>query len=71
MSAKLAAAASEFDMQKREALLQELSRDYRQAAPAIFLVEQIMTWGANPRVDNLSIANRVYEYEKITFRDGT
>ncbi|MEE8306432.1 MAG: ABC transporter substrate-binding protein [Gammaproteobacteria bacterium] len=68
MSAKLSAAAGEFDVQKREALLQELSRDYRQAAPAIFLVEQVMTWGATPRVDNLSIANRVYQYDKITFR---
>ena len=68
MSAKLAAAAGEFDVEKREALLQELSREYRQAAPTIFLVENHMTWGAHPRIDHVSIANRVYEYEKITFR---
>jgi len=68
MSEKLVAAAGEFDVRKREALLQELSREYRQAAPTIFLVEQVLTWGAHARVDNLSIANRVYAYDKITFR---
>lgn len=68
MSEKLTAAAGEFDVKKREALLQELSREYRQAAPTVFLVEQVLTWGAHPRVDNLSIANRVYAYDKITFR---
>ena len=68
MSEQLAVAAAEFDQKKRELLLQELSAQYREAAPAIFLIEQIMTWGVHPRVQNLSIASRVYEYERITFR---
>ena len=69
MSARLRAAAAEFNDDTREAMLQRLSRDYREAAPAIFLVEQIMNWGAHPRIENLTIANRVYEYENITLRD--
>ena len=71
ISGRLAEAAAEFDEARREALLKELSRLYREAAPAIFLVEQIMTWGAHPRVGNLKIVNRIYQYEKITLRDPT
>ena len=70
LSQKLAMAAGEFDQEHRLMLLRELARDFHDAAPAIFLVEQNVIWAASPRVAGLSLANRTLEYDKIGLESG-
>lgn len=55
----------EFDPERRAALLRELSRAYREAAPAIFLVETVDVFAMDAGVGGFKIANRVPVYEDL------
>jgi peptide/nickel transport system substrate-binding protein len=66
LTAKIEASNRELDAAKRLALLQELNAAYRDAAPVLYLVEQFDLFGVDRTLQNVSIANRVPEWEKIT-----
>jgi peptide/nickel transport system substrate-binding protein len=50
---------------ERRVALQALSRRYREAAPALFLVEQIDLYAHAPHLTNVRISNRVPVYREI------
>lgn len=50
---------------EREAAMQGLARAYQQAAPALFLVEQIDLYAYQPGLDGVVIENRVPVYDLI------
>lgn len=66
LTAKIEAANREMDAAKRLIMLQELNAAYRDAAPVIYLVEQFDLFGVDKKLQNVTIANRVPEWEKIT-----
>jgi peptide/nickel transport system substrate-binding protein len=51
--------------EERRAAMQQLARRYREAAPALFLVEQIDLYAHAPHLANVRIANRVPVYREI------
>jgi peptide/nickel transport system substrate-binding protein len=65
LAQRLEAANSEFDPARREAMLEALARDYREAAPAIFILETVDVYAMHPRVRGFELANRVPVYEAI------
>lgn len=66
LTAQIEAANRELDPAKRLAMLQALNAAYRDAAPVLYLVEQFDLFGIDNKLQNVSIANRVPEWEKIT-----
>ena len=63
----ITAAGSELDPVKRLAMLKALAAAHQQAAPALFLFEQIDLMGTGPRVQGpVPVANRVPVYEAVT-----
>jgi peptide/nickel transport system substrate-binding protein len=54
--------------EERRSAMQQLSRRYRDAAPALFLVEQIDLYAYAPHLANVAIANRVPVYREIGVR---
>ena len=63
----ITAAGSELDPLKRLAMLKSLAAAHQQAAPALFLFEQIDLIGTGPRVQGpVPVANRVPVYEAVT-----
>lgn len=69
LSDALSVSSELMDVEQRTAALQRLSRAYHDAAPSIFLAEQIDVFGHSSRVRGLVIANRVPVYEKIVLGD--
>ncbi|WP_439533833.1 ABC transporter substrate-binding protein [Polymorphobacter sp.] len=69
LAAAITAAGSEMNPQKRETMLRTLAAAHQQAAPALFLVEQIDLIGIGPRLTGpVPIANRVPLYETLRLR---
>lgn len=68
LTARLTAASKEMNVASREALLQQVSLAYHDAAPALFLVEQVDVFGTSARVEGLSLANRTPVYERVRFK---
>jgi peptide/nickel transport system substrate-binding protein len=66
LTQRLVAAGEVMDLVKREALLKELGRAYRDAAPALFLLDLNDFFAVRAGVDNVAIVNRVPVYHKIT-----
>lgn len=54
--------------EERRAAMHELARRYRDAAPALFLVEQIDLYAYAPHLANVAIRNRVPVYREIGVR---
>jgi peptide/nickel transport system substrate-binding protein len=70
LAAAITAAGSELDPAKRETMLLSLAAAHQQAAPALFLLEQIDLIGSGPRVVGpVLVANRVPVYEALRLRD--
>lgn len=67
LAARLERANREFDPARRAAMLRQLSRDYHDAAPAIFIVETVDVFGMNRALRGFSIANRVPVYEVLSW----
>jgi peptide/nickel transport system substrate-binding protein len=65
LTKRLEAAGEEMDLAKREALLKALGRDYREAAPALFLYDVFELFGVAKGVEGVEIVNRVPAYHKI------
>lgn len=63
-------AAQTMDDTARLALMQELSRAYHEAAPTIFIAEIVLETGVAQALENVSIAGRVVEYEKLRWRSA-
>lgn len=61
------AADSEFDVDKRRALLHELAAKLREDAPAIFIFEQKELNAYSKRVRGFKNVNRIVRYENISF----
>lgn len=68
IAAELATAGATLDDARREALMRGLARRYQEAAPAIFLVEQIDLFARRPDVDGVVLRNRVPIYEMMSKR---
>ena len=67
LAAELKAASQIMDAGAREAAMRALSARYHEAAPALFLVEQVDLWGYRPGLSGFKVRNRVPVYEDITF----
>jgi peptide/nickel transport system substrate-binding protein len=50
---------------ERLAAMRSLARAYHEAAPALFLVEQVDLYAHHPRLENVRLRNRVPIYEEI------
>ena len=68
---RLGQVAQIMDDGERLSGMQALARDYQQAAPAAFLVDQIDLFSHSPRLANITIRNRVPDYRTITRAGGT
>jgi peptide/nickel transport system substrate-binding protein len=66
LTRRLEDAGAEMDLVKREALLKALARDYRDAAPALFLYDVFDLFGVAQGVAGVEIVNRVPVYHKIS-----
>ena len=66
LAAQLKAASAVIPHDARQAALQSLARAYRDAAPALFLVEQIDLYAHAPHLASVRLRNRVPIYEAIT-----
>lgn len=65
LAGQLRQASVLLDEGARLAAMQGLARAYQQAAPALFLVEQVDLYAYSPRVANVRLRNRVPIYEAI------
>jgi len=65
LATRLEVANAEFDPRRRTRLLEALAREYRAAAPAIFILETVDVYAMHPRVQGFSLANRVPVYEAL------
>jgi peptide/nickel transport system substrate-binding protein len=63
---QLKAASSLLDEDARRDAMRGLARAYHDAAPALFLVEQVDLYAHSPTVTNVRLRNRVPIYEDIT-----
>lgn len=73
LAQELRMASTILDENARLAALRTVARSYRQAVPALFLVEQVDLYAHSPRVANMRLRNRVPVYEAIvpaTSKDG-
>jgi peptide/nickel transport system substrate-binding protein len=68
LAEQLKAANTILDDTERLAAMQQLARAYHEAAPALFLVEQVDLYGHSPLFSNVRLRNRVPIYEAITPR---
>jgi len=66
LTQRLVAVGEMMDLTKREAMLKDLGRAYRDAAPSLFLLDLNDFFAVRDGVDNVNIVNRVPEYHKIT-----
>lgn len=62
---QLETASTILDDDARLAALRHVARSYREAAPALFLVEQVDLYAHSPGVANMRLRNRVPVYEAI------
>ncbi len=58
-------ASALLDTAARQAALQRMARAYQEAAPALFLVEQVDFYGYRPGLSNVRIRNRVPVFEDL------
>lgn len=65
LTAELERAKRIIPEEERRQAMHELSRRYREVAPALFLVEQIDLFAHAPALTNVTIANRVPVYREI------
>jgi peptide/nickel transport system substrate-binding protein len=65
LAAELKAATMILTDDARRAALQKVARSYRDAAPALFLVEQVDLYAHAPTISNTRLRNRVPVYEGI------
>jgi peptide/nickel transport system substrate-binding protein len=65
LAAELKAASAVLAEDARLAALRKLARSYRDAAPALFLVEQVDLYSHTPQITHLKLRNRVPVYETI------
>lgn len=68
LAVKVQQATQTMDETARLALMQDLSRAYHEAAPSIFLAEIVLETGVTQALENISIAGRVVEYEKLRWK---
>ena len=66
LAAELKAASTILEEDARLAALRSVSRSYREAAPALFLVEQVDLYAHRPEIAPARLRNRVPVYEAIT-----
>jgi peptide/nickel transport system substrate-binding protein len=66
LTQRLVAVGEMMELAKRETMLKELGRAYREVAPSLFLLDLNDFFAVRSGVDNVSIVNRVPEYHKIT-----
>ncbi len=64
----IAEIAAELDPERRTTLLQDLAVTLHDIAPALFLIEQIVIYATNERVEHLEIANRTPVYDTLRSR---
>jgi peptide/nickel transport system substrate-binding protein len=65
LAGELKAASTIIAEDARLAALRKLARAYREAAPALFLVEQVDLYAHAPHIGNTQLRNRVPVYENI------
>jgi peptide/nickel transport system substrate-binding protein len=65
LTGQLKAASTILDEGGRLAAMRQLARAYQQAAPALFLVEQVDLYAHAPQLANVRLRNRVPIYEAI------
>ncbi len=68
MTEKLVVANEQMDVDKRMAELNELAKLYHDAAPMIYLNDQVDLFGVSPKLEGFALVNRVPAYDKITVR---
>ena len=66
LATQLKATTTILDDTERLAAMRRLARAYQDAAPALFLVEQVDLYSHSPRLANVRLRNRVPIYEAIT-----
>jgi peptide/nickel transport system substrate-binding protein len=65
LATELKSASTMLDEHARLEAMRKLARSYRDAAPALFLVEQVDLYAHAPRIANTRLRNRVPVYETI------
>jgi peptide/nickel transport system substrate-binding protein len=65
LTARLAKASSIMDPAAREAAMRDVSAGFHEAAPAIFLVDQVDLWAHRPGLKSVELRNRIPIYEDI------
>jgi peptide/nickel transport system substrate-binding protein len=65
LAAELKSASSVLADDARLIALRKLARSYRDAAPALFLVEQVDLYAHAPHISHMKLRNRVPAYEAI------
>ena len=63
------AAEREFDVEKREALVRAVMREYHDSAPMLYLYESVFFDGLSSRVRGYSPANRIINFHEIWLAD--
>jgi peptide/nickel transport system substrate-binding protein len=62
----LGEASEILDPAARDAAMRGLARRYQEAAPALFLVEQVDIWAYRPDLSGVALANRVPGWDHLT-----
>jgi peptide/nickel transport system substrate-binding protein len=65
LAAELKAVSTIIADDTRRHAMQQLARSYREAAPALFLVEQVDLYAHTPHITHVRLSNRVPVYESI------
>jgi peptide/nickel transport system substrate-binding protein len=71
LTGQLKAASAILDEQERLAAMRRLAHAYQEAAPALFLVEQVDLYAHTPQLTNVRLRNRVPIYEAIAPLQGS
>ncbi len=66
LAAALGEASEILDPAARDAAMRGLARRYQEAAPALFLVEQVDIWAYRPDLSGVALANRVPGWDHLT-----
>ena len=67
LAEELTQASAIGDDARREAALERLAQRYQEAAPSLFLVEQVDLYAYRPGLRSVRLVNRVPAYEAIEF----
>lgn len=70
LAEELTQASAIGDDARREAALERLARRYQQAAPSLFLVEQVDLYAYRPGLRSVRLVNRIPAYEAIQIGRG-